>query len=205
VIVIVDYGSGNLKSVQNMFNRLAHPALISGEPQVIASASRLILPGVGHFRYAMDRLRESSLLDVLTRRVLKDKIPILGICLGAQLLGKHSEEGNVPGLGWLPMRTRAFDLAKLNSRQTVPHMGWTETHLKEESRLAYGIERPARFYYVHSYHFECETTDIELSRAVYGYEFVSGVELENIRGVQFHPEKSHRFGMKILQNFVERA
>ncbi len=152
----------------------------------------------------MEKLKESSCFDVLHTRVLKDRVPILGICLGAQLLGKHSEEGDANGLGWLSMRTRAFDRQRMGARTIVPHMGWAETHLNSKADLWNGVANPARFYYVHSYHFECETPDIEICRVTYGYEFVSGVQCQNILGVQFHPEKSHNFGMKVLQNFAER-
>lgn len=201
MIVIVDYGLGNLKSINNMLNRAGVESKISGEPEIIRTASRLILPGVGHFRFGMDLLRERGLIDVLNERVITARIPILGICLGAQFLGRRSEEGNVPGLNWMPMETVAFDKARLRHGEKVPHMGWAATSHTESPLFRAVIEHP-RFYYVHSYHFRCDDPDLVISTAEHGYQFASGVAYRNIFGVQFHPEKSHVYGLQLLRNFA---
>lgn len=186
-----------------MLLRVGQRAEVSADPDVIQRSSKLILPGVGHFRYGMDMLRRSGLLDVLNARVQGDKVPILGICLGAQLMGEGSEEGGSAGLNWMRFRTVAFDRAKVGGHIKVPHMGWAETRTASETPLFSGIERPARFYYVHSYHFACDNDSIEMCYATHGYEFVSGIQSGNMFGVQFHPEKSHRFGLTLLKNFAE--
>ncbi len=202
MITIVDYGAGNLKSISNMLRTLGTDSIISCCPNEIQSASKLILSGVGHFDFGMNSLRESGLVDALNKRVLDDKIPILGICLGAQLLTRGSEEGELPGLGWINGDTINFDKSKLGKELKIPHMGWAATEPRRQCGLFCDSGDNLRFYYVHSFHLRCDNTTDELCYATHGYRFVSGVQRENIMGVQFHPEKSHRFGMNLLKNFV---
>ena len=201
MIVIIDYGLGNPKSIQNMLRRAGVEAAISGDPDEISTASKIILPGVGHFGFGMDSLRRRGLVDALNERVLHARVPTLGICLGAQLLGRRSEEGDCAGLNWVPMQTVRFDISKIHGGRKVPHMGWADTSHRSCPLFREMSETP-RFYYVHSYHFECDDQNIVICTAEYGYRFASGVAFRNILGVQFHPEKSHVYGQQLLKNFA---
>jgi imidazole glycerol-phosphate synthase subunit HisH len=197
---IVDYGLGNLKSVQNMVQHLGYESVITRDPGELEKARKLILPGVGSFDYGMECLN-ASLRPVLDRLVLESKVPVLGICLGAQLMTKSSEEGTSAGLGWIDGQTVAFDRSKMNRDDLVPHMGWADTGFKTDKGLSSGLHDEARFYYAHSFHLQCEREEDELCFAQHGYQFLSGFVFENVVGVQFHPEKSHEFGMLFLKNF----
>jgi glutamine amidotransferase len=205
MIIVIDYGAGNIGSVINMLRRLGADAQSSSSPTVINQATKLILPGVGSFDYGMSKLIESGVIDTLNRKVLVDKTPILGICLGVQLMTKGSEEGIMPGLGWFNAKTVKFDLKDEDARLKIPHMGWNDTFLKKESKYFNNDDEEYRYYYVHSYHLLAEDKSDILTTAKYGYEFVSGLEKDNITGLQFHPEKSHKFGMRILKNFIENV
>jgi glutamine amidotransferase len=202
VIGIIDYGLGNLRSVQNMLHRIGFDSIVSSDPAEIRAAEKLILPGVGHFRFGMESLERRGLVNVLNERVIEAHVPILGICLGAQILGRHSEEGGVPGLGYVPMDIVAFDKSQLTHGERVPHMGWATTS-HEDCPLFSGLDEAARFYYVHSFHFVCDDPAMVICSAEHGYRFASGVAVGNIFGVQFHPEKSHAYGMQLLKNFAE--
>lgn len=203
MIVIIDYKAGNLKSIQNMLERIGFEAIISNEPSDIQKAAKLILPGVGSFDYGMDQLNQSGLIETLNEQVLKQKTPILGICLGLQLMTRKSEEGSLPGLGWLDAETIAFNKQKLPNDLKIPHMGWNEIEFKQDSILLKGFhELPPRFYFVHSYHLVTENKSQIMATTNYGYEIVIGMQRDNIFGVQFHPEKSHKFGMQFLKNFA---
>lgn len=202
MLTIVDYGTGNLRSIANMLGRLGHSSVISSSVEDALSATHLILPGVGHFDYGMSSLRESGLLEALNHKVLVENVPLLGICLGAQLLTRRSDEGIEKGLGWIDGETVRFDKARLKSNCRIPHMGWSETELKADEPLFRKMVDNPRFYYVHSFHMRCDNSENEICHAEYGYKFVAGVRSNNIFGVQFHPEKSHRFGMQILDNFA---
>jgi imidazole glycerol-phosphate synthase subunit HisH len=201
MIVVIDYGLGNLRSIENMLFRGGVETAISGSPDIIRAASMLILPGVGHFRFGMESLRRLGLVDVLNERVLDARVPILGICLGAQLLGRGSEEGDCSGLNWVPMDTVQFDRSRMRHGEKVPHMGWTDTSCTE-CGLFSGMSGTPRFYYVHSYHFRCDDPGIVMCTAEHGYSFASGIAHGNILGVQFHPEKSHVYGQQLLKNFA---
>lgn len=174
---------------------------ITSDPNEIRAATRLILPGVGHFKYAMDTLNERNLTPLVRELALEKRIPLLGICLGGQLIGRHSEEGDVAGLDLVPMDVVAFDRQKLTKGEKVPHMGWSETPHTDISLFA-SIVQPARFYYVHSFHFRCDNPADEIAWAEHGYRFASGVRHGNVIGVQFHPEKSHVYGQQLLKNFA---
>lgn len=202
MITIINYNAGNIKSIQNMLKRIGAKSCISSNAEEIEQAEKLILPGVGHFDYGMRNLQESGLIEVLNKKVLTDKVPLLGICLGAQLLGNRSEEGIIPGLGWIDMEVVKFDENKLAENLKIPHMSWNEMIIKKQSELLAGLNNESRFYFVHSYHMKCNDENDVLTNTNYGYEFTSAVEKDNIYGVQFHPEKSHKFGMRLLENFV---
>lgn len=201
-VVIIDYGVGNLNSVKNMLKRIGINAKISDSIEDIKTADKLILPGVGKFDYGMEQLNKTGLKDTITNRVMNDKIPILGICLGVQLLTEGSDEGLLPGLGFIKGRTIAFDKGKLEAEQKIPHMGWSEIKGYSNSLLFKDMYDDPRFYFVHSYHLEIEDPTEVIAKANYGYSFAAGIEKGNILGVQFHPEKSHKFGMKLLENFI---
>lgn len=202
MITIINYNAGNIKSIQNMLKRIGAKSCISSNVEEIEQAEKLILPGVGHFDYGMRNLQESGLIGVLNKKVVADKVPLLGICLGAQLLGNKSEEGIIPGLGWIDMEVVKFDENKLPKNLKIPHMSWNEIIIKKQSELLAGLNNESRFYFVHSYHMKCNDENDVLANTNYGYEFTSAVEKDNIYGVQFHPEKSHKFGMRLLENFV---
>ncbi len=203
MIVIIDYGVGNLSSIQNMLKKIGIDSIISNKEEDSINADKLILPGVGHFDYGMQHLLESGLVEALNKKILTDKTPILGICLGVQLLTQSSEEGKEKGLGWIKGKTVAFDKTKLDGNHKIPHMGWTDVKDYEKSKLFTGMYDEPRFYFVHSYHLQLDNPADVLATANYGYDFIAGIEHENILGVQFHPEKSHKYGMKLLENFVK--
>ena len=198
---IINYNLGNPKSIKNMLGYLSIDAQISSDPIEIAHAERLILPGVGHFQHGMEQLEQLGLIEVLNKAVQVDKKPILGICLGMQLLTKHSEEGNIDGLGFIHAQTLKFKLE--DPQLKIPHMGWNTVEFKKESKLRNEIRPNPRYYFVHSYFVECNKQEDVLCSTDYGKEFVSGFEHENIFGLQFHPEKSHKYGMDLLANFCK--
>jgi imidazole glycerol-phosphate synthase subunit HisH len=202
VLVIVDYGVGNLASIQNMLKRIGFQSLITSDINVIANADKLILPGVGSYDVCVNKLNESHLKPVLEQKVLIEKKPILGICVGMQLLFSASEEGIEKGFHWIKGTNVKFKKECMDSVQKIPHMGWTDVTMRKPSKLLKGLENESRFYFVHSYHAIVEDASDTLLEANYGYNFTAAVEKDNILGVQFHPEKSHRFGMKLFENFV---
>jgi len=203
MLVIVDYGVGNLASIRNMLKKIGVDGVISSRAEDILKADKLILPGVGAFDTCAQKLQDSGLLETLQQKVIRDKTPVLGVCVGMQLLTEGSEEGQLPGLGWIKGQIVKFNKEKLPASLKIPHMGWREVKLNKQSRLFNGMFDEPRFYFVHSYHPVLENPDDALMTADYGYSFVAGMEHENIMGVQFHPEKSHKFGMKLLENFVK--
>jgi glutamine amidotransferase len=202
MIVIVDYGMGNLGSIINMVRYLGHNAQASADPVVIANANRLILPGVGAFDAGMRQLIDSGLDAVLQDCVSVKHVPLLGICLGLQLLGQGSQEGTLPGLGWLDATACRFDFGDGQEQPIIPHMGWNTIVIERDDPLLSGLPQDARFYFVHSFHMVARRQEQVLASTVHGYPFPSVMRNENIWGVQFHPEKSHRFGMKVLENFL---
>ena len=201
-VIIIDYGMGNLFSVKKKLDRLGVNAIISSKPEDILTADKLILPGVGHFEKAMENLANLNLLVLLNEAVLNNKTPILGICLGMQLMTIKSEEGNVDGLGWFDAEVIHFDIED-TLRFKVPHTGWNQVSIKKESRLMKNIPDLSEFYFVHSFHLKTSASKDILNETEYEYSFVSAIEKNNIFGVQYHPEKSHDFGTLLLKNFVE--
>jgi len=200
MIAIINYGLGNLTSIQNMCKRMGIDAVITADPEILRTADKLILPGVGHFKQGMENLHSSGLTAILNELVLQNKKPILGICLGAQLMTMHSEEGDVDGLQWVNADTVRFNIDKLNGLK-VPHMGWSDITLKDGNTLWNGLPPEPRFYHVHTYHFMFHDYEAVSATAKYGYEFACAFQKGNIYGTQFHPEKSHKYGMKVLENF----
>jgi glutamine amidotransferase len=203
MIAIVDYGTGNLCSILNMLKKVGAKGVISSDAVELRNADKLILPGVGAFDNAMGNLEKLGLIPILNELVVKGRKPILGICLGMQLLTHTSEEGKLPGLGWIDADTVRFRFDERN-RLKIPHMGWNTIEQVKKSPLLDDADAEPRFYFVHSYHVVCRKEEDVLTKTTYGYDFISSVVKNNIAGVQFHPEKSHKFGMKLLSNFAER-
>lgn len=199
-VVIVDYDAGNPISIKNMIKKIGYESLISNRIEDIKLASHLILPGVGHFKYGIDQLKKTNLIPVLEDKVINEKTPLLGICLGMQLLTASSEEGDAEGLNWIPS-TKTTSLKKSVKSLKIPHMGWNYVQPVDHV-LFRGIVDP-RFYFVHSYKVESESEAAILAKTTYEVPFISAIQKENILGVQFHPEKSHRYGFQLLKNFVE--
>ena len=204
MIAIIDYGVGNLGSIRNMLKKAGAPSLITSDAEEIRRADKLILPGVGAFDYGMQQLNDSGLIPILNQRVLQDKVPILGICLGVQLFTRGSEEGKLPGLGWVDADTKRFDFEKMDRKDLkIPHMGWTDVYFTKDIPLFKEMYEAPRFYFVHTYHLLCDKQEEVLVKANYGYEFAAGIKKENIIGLQFHPEKSHKYGTLVFKNFHE--
>jgi glutamine amidotransferase len=200
MVVIVNYGVGNLSSVQNMLRKAGVQATISSDPGEILAASKLLLPGVGHFDYGMKMLNQSGLREALDRFAMELRRPVLGICLGSQILGRGSEEGATPGLGWIDMYCRRLPLAP---GLQVPHMGWSQVNLKRSSPLFSNVDADARYYFVHSYYMECADAADVVGTSHHGIEFTCAVQRANIFGTQFHPEKSLRHGLALIHAFAE--
>ena len=201
MIAIIDYDVGNIQAVANMFRRIGAKCEITSNPVQVGKAERIVLPGNGAFDACMANIRATGLIPVLEQRVLGDEVPLLGICVGAQMLGSGSEEGVEPGLGWIEMTVKRVPVAP---GLPVPHMGWSTVMpaALDEHPLLDGLERDSRFYFVHSYYMEPHLKDDILLSSSYGIDFASAIVSKNICGVQFHPEKSHRFGKKLLANFA---
>lgn len=202
MVGIINYGLGNLGSIQNMLKVIGEKAVISFDPKELDKCDRYILPGVGAFDAGMKKLNESGLTDYIKKKA-NEKKPILGICLGMQLLGRKSEEGILPGLGLIPFDNIRFKLDDTDLK--VPHMGWDIVDFKQDNPLLKGLTGIQRYYFVHSYHAQCDFNENVLMTCDYGYEFAASVVKDNIIGVQFHPEKSHNFGMSLLRNFVKEC
>lgn len=202
-ILILDYGMGNIQSMVRKVQRFGTP-VVSSAAQDLEQADKIILPGVGHFGKAMQFLREKNLIEPLNNAVLVKKTPILGVCLGMQLMTTHSDEGNVDGLGWVDARVKRFRIED-NFAFKVPHVGWNQAKFTKNSILTQGLPDDNEFYFVHSYYVKCENKADVLSTTDYSHNFDSAFQKENIYGTQFHPEKSLDFGMKMLQNFVQFA
>jgi glutamine amidotransferase len=204
MITIVDYGVGNLGSILNMLKKVGAKAQTSSDPEVLRQAEKLILPGVGAFDAGMKKLNETGLVPVLNELVLDKKVPVIGLCLGMQLMTKRSEEGTEAGLGWIDADTVRFKFRPENAHLKVPHMGWNTLDICRPHPLVADLAPESRFYFVHSYHIVCaDETDV-VANTEYGYPFAAIISRGNIMGAQFHPEKSHKFGMQLLKNFAER-
>lgn len=201
MLVVVDYGLGNMGSVYNMLKKVGGNPIISNNPLEIAQADKLILPGVGKFDAGMNRINQLGLIEVLNKKALQDKVPILGICLGMQLLTGQSEEGKEKGLGWIEASTIHFGFTKELGIK-IPHMGWNYVRKLVDDPLLSGFNQDFRYYFVHSYYVKPKYKENILLETNYGIDFASAIYKENIYGVQFHPEKSHKFGKTLLANFL---
>jgi glutamine amidotransferase len=202
MIVIVDYGMGNLGSVLNMFKKVGAQAKISSDLNEISKAAKILLPGVGAFDTAMQRIDETGMRELLNHKALVEKVPVLGICLGMQLLTNSSEEGILPGLGWIDGAAYSFKGA-IDESLRIPHMGWNVADIGRKNELTMGYDSEIRFYFVHSYYVKVKNPNHTMMQTNYGLTFDSAIAKDNIFGAQFHPEKSHRFGMQFFKNFAE--
>jgi glutamine amidotransferase len=204
VITIVDYGTSNLGSMQNMLKKIGASSRIAASARDLENATKIIVPGVGSFDAGMKKLHESGMIPALNQKALVEGVPTLGVCLGMQLMTESSEEGELPGLGWVEAKTLRFD-QRSQPDLKVPHMGWNEVTPAKASALIADFAPDARFYFAHSFHVMCKSEADVLLRVSYGAgTFAAAFERDNLMGAQFHPEKSHRFGMTFLRNFVER-
>lgn len=198
-IVIIDYGMGNLGSIKNMFLAVGIESVITSNLEIIKKARKLILPGVGAFDNGIENLRKLKLMPILNDLVLQKNVPILGICLGMQLMTEKSEEGELRGLSWIQGETKRFKVSDLK----IPHMGWNNVDIVKKHFLVEGLKKSAQFYFVHSYFVSLANEKDALLKTNYGKKFTSAFQKNNIMGVQFHPEKSHKYGMQLLKNFAE--
>lgn len=202
MIAILDYRMGNVGSIQRMLKKIGEESLLTCDPDELRAADRLILPGVGAFDTGMSQLEEAAVRQVLDEIVLVEKKPVLGICLGMQLLFNRSEEGTCPGLGWTPGEVKRFDFSKNGGGFKVPHMGWSSVTPRPNTPLFKDLNAVPRFYFVHSYYAVPECEQDVAAVCTYGHEFCCAVSRGNVHGVQFHPEKSHRYGLQLLKHFV---
>ncbi|GLH65683.1 imidazole glycerol phosphate synthase subunit HisH [Geothrix edaphica] len=203
MITIVDYGLGNISAFANVYKRLNMEVRFAREAADLGGAERIILPGVGAFDHAMERLERSGMRETLDHLVLKERIPVLGVCVGMQILTKSSEEGSRPGLSWIEGQVRSFRSDPRSAGLPLPHMGWNDVVAVQENPLFRGLEDQARFYFLHTFYMECAAPTDVAAKASYGFDFHCAVNHDNIYGVQFHPEKSHHFGQQLLKNFGE--
>jgi glutamine amidotransferase len=202
MIAIVNYGMGNLGSIKNMLRKIGCQSEITSDFDKISKAKKIILPGVGAFDTGMKNLQSLNLIELLNNKVLVEKVPVLGICLGVQLMTKRSEEGNLKGLCWFDAETIKFEKNRVAEKLLLPNIGWRYVKQSKDSKLLTNFNDESRFYFVHTYHLKVNDYNDVLIESEYGYEYVAALEKENILGVQFHPEKSHKYGMELLKNFV---
>lgn len=203
MITIVDYGLGNIRAFLNVYRRLNIEANTAGNREELSGASKLILPGVGSFDHAMDQLNKSGMRQTLDDLVIGKRVPVLGVCVGMQMLARSSEEGMSPGLGWIEGSVKRLCTLVSTGSLPVPHMGWNDVRPTSDNRLFDGLDSGPRFYFLHSYYFHCDRENQAIAVSSYGLEFACAVNAANVFGVQFHPEKSHRCGTRLLQNFAE--
>jgi glutamine amidotransferase len=203
MIAIIEYGLGNVRAFANVYERLKIPAFTVRDAAGLRAATKIILPGVGAFDHAISRLNNSGMRETLDKLVLESRLPVIGICVGMQILAKSSEEGVLPGLGWIDGVVKKFDPATIKSKTQLPHMGWNTIRPKTGNPLLAGLNADSRFYFLHSYYFQCHNPDNAVAGTEYGARFASVVNSGNIYGVQFHPEKSHQAGIRLLKNFAD--
>lgn len=202
MITIVDYGLGNIAAFATVYARANIKVSIAKAAADLKQASKLILPGVGHFDHAMRLLQQSGMRETLDEMVLQNKVLVIGVCVGMQMLARSSEEGDLPGLGWIDADVRSFKSSEGTREMSVPHMGWNDVKPLSANPLFAELQADARFYFLHSYFMRCDRGDDILAVCNYGADFACAVQSSNIYGVQFHPEKSHRFGDRLLRNFA---
>jgi len=203
MITIIDYGLGNIQAILNIYKRLGISVKVASTKEDLADAQRIILPGVGSFDWAMMRLTQSGMLDNLERLVVMRERPVLGICVGMQMMAERSDEGDAKGLGWIDAEVKKFDEESFVQQTHLPHMGWNDVCPRETGGLFAGLEEGAMFYFLHSYYFEPRDSNDVLAITDYNGMYASSVRHGNVFGVQFHPEKSHQWGIQLLKNFAE--
>ena len=203
MIKVLSYGSGNVKAITNIYKRLNVPCEIASTKEELMSAEKIIVPGVGAFDQTMLLLESSGMLDTLNSMVIDDQTPVLGVCVGMQVMANASQEGERPGLGWIDGDVREFDTSALTHKPKLPHMGWNSISPQKQLPILDGIDIDKGFYFLHSYYFSCTNEENSLTTSCYGIEFTSAVVSDNIYGFQFHPEKSHQNGITIFKNFWE--
>lgn len=203
MIAIIDYGLGNIQAFANVYKRLNIPCSVASKSDDLKNATNIILPGVGAFDYAMEQLEESGMRECLDEFVLQRKVPVLGICVGMQILANSSEEGSLAGLGWVDGVVKKFDDSAFTQKTHLPHMGWNDVLPQDNDNLFRNLESEARFYFLHSYYFVPHSQDHVLAVTDYNGTYASSIRSGNVFGVQFHPEKSHQWGIQLLKNFAE--
>jgi glutamine amidotransferase len=203
MITIIDYGVGNINAFVNVYKRVDVPVKIAKTKQDLEDAQRLILPGVGHFDHAMTQLNNSGMRDTLDELVLGKEIPVIGICVGMQMMANSSDEGKLEGLKWIDATVKKFDETKINQITRLPHMGWNDVKPVKDMELFKGLEKDSIFYFLHTYYFHCHNSEDIMAVTQYGDEFASAAHHENKYGIQFHPEKSHHYGEILLHNFAK--
>ena len=203
MITIIDYGLGNVFALANSYKRMNIPVKIARVAADLEEATKFILPGVGSFDDAMSRVKRSGMQELLAHKILQESVPVLGICIGMHMFADFSEEGKLPGFGWIKGTVKNMRSIQSEFNQLLPHMGWNDINPVSANPLLMGLETGARFYFLHSYYFDCDDKQNILAETHYGREFVCAVNYNNIYGVQFHPEKSHHFGAKLLKNFSD--
>jgi glutamine amidotransferase len=203
MITLIDYGVGNIFAFQNVYKRLDIPTKIAKTQKDLIGAEKLILPGVGSFDYAMAQLNDSGMREKLDELVLEKKIPVIGICVGMQMMGNRSDEGKLEGLKWIDSEILKFDESLIQQRTKLPHMGWNDVTPVKNHPLFIGLEEKAIFYFLHSFYFKCNNPTESIAVSDYGISFSAAVNKDNIYGIQFHPEKSHQYGEKLLHNFAK--
>jgi glutamine amidotransferase len=203
MITLIDYGVGNIFAFQNVYKRLNIPTKIAKTQEDLLNAKKLILPGVGSFDYAMEQLNASGMREKLDDLVLEKKVPVIGICVGMQMMGNRSDEGKLEGLKWIDSEILKFDESLIQQRTKLPHMGWNDVVPINNHPLFNGLEKEAIFYFLHSFYFHCKNPIDSIAVSDYGLSFSSAVNKDNIYGIQFHPEKSHQYGEKLLHNFAK--
>ncbi|QDZ06944.1 imidazole glycerol phosphate synthase subunit HisH [Sphingomonas panacisoli] len=203
MIAILDYGLGNIKAFANIYRELNVPFTIATDRDTLLAADRIILPGVGHFDHAMQRLNGSGMRDALDEAVMGQRKPVLGVCVGMQMLARSSEEGGESGLGWIDGAVARIRFPSGTGRGLLPHMGWSSISVSSDVQLLQGLDEALGFYFLHSYRFICDDPTDVIAMADYATPFHCAVRRGNVYGVQFHPEKSHHNGVRLLKNFAE--
>lgn len=203
MITIIDYGSGNIRAIGNIYDRLKINYKIAKIPEDVRGAEKLFLPGVGAFDETISMLDKTGFREVLDKEVLINKVPIIGICVGMQILAESSEEGSLNGLGYIKGKVKKLDASLLNQKPKLPHMGWNSIEIFRKNKLLENIDTHFGFYFLHTYYFECENNDDILTTTYYGKKFASSINHDNVYGIQFHPEKSHQNGITLLHNFAK--
>lgn len=204
MLTLIDYGVGNISAFLNIYRQLNIPIVVAKNIQDLKEASKIILPGVGHFDYAMERFNDSGMRERVDELVVNENKPVIGICVGMQMMANKSDEGKLPGLGWIDADVKKFDDLQRTSKTPLPHMGWNDVYPTSDSPIFSGLDN-SKFYFLHSYYFLCHNETDKIAQADYGIKFTCAANHKNIYGIQFHPEKSHKYGIQLLKNFAEKC